>query len=112
MTKQIQPSVVTVLRTNEVLPLFVRKFTGKMIPCPGEAHDNAFIDHCGVCMPRWGVIQEREPKLDAAGLQAALAEGFAVSVNDIQDGIECKSQQVEVRTKAYTCNFHAVLPRK
>lgn len=22
--------------------------------CNGEAHRNPFIDHCGVCMPRWG----------------------------------------------------------
>ena len=34
------------------------KFTGPTveIPCPGEAHSNAYIDHCGICMPRWGVL--------------------------------------------------------
>lgn len=25
-------------------------------PCNGDAHSNAFIDHCGVCMPHWGKI--------------------------------------------------------
>lgn len=25
-------------------------------PCTGEAHSNAFIDHCGCCAPRWGWI--------------------------------------------------------
>lgn len=26
------------------------------LPCEGEAHRNAFIDHCGMCMPRRGVV--------------------------------------------------------
>lgn len=30
---------------------------GMLVACPGEAHSNAFIDNCGVCMPRWGVIE-------------------------------------------------------
>lgn len=25
-------------------------------PCPGEAHSNFNVDHCGVCMPHWGII--------------------------------------------------------
>lgn len=24
--------------------------------CEGEAHSNPFIDNCGCCMPRWGVV--------------------------------------------------------
>lgn len=24
--------------------------------CPGEAHSNAHVDHCGVCSPFWGVV--------------------------------------------------------
>lgn len=24
--------------------------------CPGEAHQNPHIDHCGVCMPHWGLV--------------------------------------------------------
>lgn len=26
--------------------------------CEGEAHSNAYIDHCGVCMPHWGWVQK------------------------------------------------------
>jgi hypothetical protein len=26
----------------------------QLVKCKGEAHSNPFIDHCGVCMPRWG----------------------------------------------------------
>ena len=28
----------------------------KVEKCPGEAHSNPRIDHCGVCMPRWGIV--------------------------------------------------------
>jgi len=24
--------------------------------CDGSAHANPYIDHCGVCMPRWGIV--------------------------------------------------------
>lgn len=24
--------------------------------CKGEAHENPHIDHCGRCMPRWGLV--------------------------------------------------------
>jgi hypothetical protein len=34
------------LKTQGIDPLRV---------CEGEAHRNAYIDHCGVCMPRWGI---------------------------------------------------------
>jgi len=44
-----------------------RQPTGRMIPCPGEAHSNPFIDNCGTCAPRWGTIPELAPlDLDAA----------------------------------------------
>lgn len=27
------------------------------LPCPGEAHQNAFIDHCGLCLGcTWGRV--------------------------------------------------------
>ena len=25
--------------------------------CNGDAHSNPYIDHCGVCMPNWGIIE-------------------------------------------------------
>lgn len=30
---------------------------GFLVPCKGEAHSNAFIDNCGVCAPRWGLVE-------------------------------------------------------
>jgi len=26
------------------------------LPCPGGAHENAHVDHCSVCAPRWGWV--------------------------------------------------------
>lgn len=28
----------------------------KLERCNGEAHSNAYIDHCSVCAPRWGWV--------------------------------------------------------
>lgn len=28
-----------------------------LVACPGAAHSNAHIDHCGLCAPRWGYIE-------------------------------------------------------
>lgn len=33
---------------------------GLLVPCTGEAHSNAFIDHCSVCMPRWGWMRNNK----------------------------------------------------
>lgn len=40
---------------------------GMLVPCPGEAHSNPFIDNCGVCMPRWGLVEVLKPSLEALG---------------------------------------------
>lgn len=32
------------------------------VKCTGEAHDNPFIDHCGICMPHWGKYPVAIPK--------------------------------------------------
>lgn len=29
----------------------------RLIPCPGPAHENAHIDNCGLCAPRWGYVE-------------------------------------------------------
>ena len=26
------------------------------IPCPGAAHENPYIDNCGLCDPHWGRV--------------------------------------------------------
>jgi hypothetical protein len=31
-----------------------KKIEIEWVECSGEAHSNAFIDHCMVCMPFWG----------------------------------------------------------
>src|ERR1700760_3235769 len=50
---------------------YVQKKTGRMIPCPGEAHQNPIgYDHCMVCLPRWGEIEELAP-IDLAAARAA-----------------------------------------
>lgn len=51
------------MNTNELR----RQPSGKMIPCNGEAHSNPFIDHCGCCVPHWGIVAELLPlNLDEA----------------------------------------------
>jgi hypothetical protein len=36
------------------------KEQGFLVPCHGEAHSNPFIDNCGVCMPRWGLVEVKK----------------------------------------------------
>ena len=61
------------------IPEYERAKTGRLVPCPGEAHKNPFIDHCGYCAPDWGQIEELAP----VDLEAAEKAGLAVSVNDL-----------------------------
>ena len=70
--RKVKPQTVTVRETGEVLTLAPRVPTGE-IPCPGEAHKNAFIDHCGICAPRWGTVMGY-----AAPTVADCLNGFAV----------------------------------
>lgn len=58
-----------------------RQATGRLRPCPGEAHKNPFIDHCGICAPGWGQIEERLP----IDLEAARKERLDVSCGDLTD---------------------------
>jgi hypothetical protein len=54
--------------------LYHRKRTGRMIDCPGEAHKYPFIDHCMVCLPRWGKIPE------FAGIDFAAAKAAGLDI--------------------------------
>lgn len=49
-----------------------------LVPCNGEAHSNAYIDHCMICLGhRWGqMMSYKYVPL------AALVKGTAVSYND------------------------------
>jgi hypothetical protein len=62
--------------------LFTPAKTGKLVPCTGEAHTNGFQDHCGVCMPRWGEVEEREV-VTLAILQKAWESGQIVAWSQV-----------------------------
>lgn len=65
-------------------PVYVRKPTGRMLPCPGEAHDPrvaGHIDQCGICMPRWGEVEEKMP----VDIAEARAGGFDVPLASLTD---------------------------
>ena len=57
------------LKTGENKPVQIHdKMARKTKPrfynvsiCKGEAHSNPFIDHCWVCMPRWGIVVKPVP---------------------------------------------------
>jgi hypothetical protein len=50
------------------------KAEGLLVPCSGEAHSNPYIDNCGICAPRWGLVEARNwndwPGADAQGRTA------------------------------------------
>ena len=50
---------------RRVSGILVAHFDVKEFPCSGEAHKpevGGMIDHCGVCMPRWGTVERLVPK--------------------------------------------------
>jgi hypothetical protein len=59
----------------------VRTKTGKFVPCTGEAHSNAFIDHCSLCAPRWGQVEVMEP----VDLLAAMEAGHDVPAGELTE---------------------------
>lgn len=99
------------VRIYEQLP------TGELGPCPGAAHSNAYIDHCGVCAPRWGQVEVLHP----VDLAAAAREGILVACGHIADDLTLDAllkdpsvQQVTVRVRSRGCTttFSALrLPR-
>lgn len=71
---------VHILVRDAAKKIFSPGKTGKLVKCDGEAHEpsvGGMIDHCGVCMPRWGLVEERE-KVTLAIVLAALDEGLIV----------------------------------
>jgi hypothetical protein len=108
-----KPTIVTVLRTGAKFPLYVRKPTGRDIPCPGEAHSNAHIDHCMLCLPRWGVIAEVEPLLNAERLAEVLAQGFVVWLGDIENSVSLAlPKEATSSVSSKTTAMFAAIPRK
>lgn len=104
-------TIVTVTKTGAKFFLYVRKPTGKEIPCTGEAHSNAFIDNCGLCMPRWGVVAELEPKLSAEKLAEVLASGYAVAMNDLaEETYRAIPHELLVGVQTKGSSFYAIVP--
>ena len=77
---------VTVQETGEQLRIHELEKTGRLVPCPGEAHGvgdgraNGHVDNCGLCAPRWGQVEE----LKQFRLQD-LKPGFAVALAELSD---------------------------
>jgi len=50
--------------------------------CNGEAHSNAYIDHCGVCLPGWGWVRApSEAMLELRTADARLAQYVRSCIN-------------------------------
>lgn len=64
---------------GRVFTLAPRRPTGRLLPCPGEAHGNPFIDNCMLCAPRWGEVAEYEPPRLADVTDAGLAVQVAAT---------------------------------
>jgi hypothetical protein len=85
------------------------------MPCPGEAHSNAFIDHCALCAPRWGITTKYAP----INVEAACSEGKAVMVADVEgDAFDLakKSTAVQLigateKRKGATSHFYVFVAR-
>ena len=68
-------------------PLYERAKTGRLEPCPGEAHTNPFIDNCALCAPRWGKVEELEPMLSLERVVEAVHAGYDVDASDVADDV-------------------------
>jgi len=67
--------------TGRRVILYVRATTGRTVPCPGAAHLNPHVDHCLVCAPRWGIVDELAP----VDLAVARSKGLAVPIVDLSE---------------------------
>lgn len=107
--KSNKTAMVRSAESGKEFPLYQRKLTGRDVPCTGEAHSNAYIDNCGACAPRWGIVAEREPELTTEQVAEVNAKGFAVAVNDTvyEQILECPMVMV---TQGKGRSFYAILP--
>lgn len=98
--------------------VYARKPTGNFKPCPGEAHSNAFIDNCMVCLHhKWGLV----PVLAPVDLKDARKRRKWVAVADLPpgtfeaalntgklDGHPVETAMIDVRKPYGRCSFFAV----
>ncbi len=91
---------------------YVREKTGRMIPCPGEAHKNGHIDNCEVCAPRWGEVYELAPvdlakaQVDRLDIDVAMLDvaGDDAMVHHMVEGrcsLVSKSETIPGATRHY-----------
>ncbi len=66
---------------------YVREKTGRMIPCTGQAHKPGVDqDHCMVCLPRWGEVEEYAPlDLDKARADKLDVPCYMLSTKQFED---------------------------
>jgi hypothetical protein len=74
--------------TNEPIRIYERQPTGRMLPCPGDAHSNPYIDNCMICAPRWGEIPERAP----VDFDVAKRDGLVVCAADVPDDMNIPAE--------------------
>lgn len=89
--------------------------TGRMVPCDGDAHSNAFIDHCMVCLPwGWGKVPEYKPfDLDEARAQLRDVPRPRLPFDDALEAriaaLVASGELIEYEArrsgKGYTCGF-------
>jgi len=100
-------NIPTIIRTKKNDKLFAsRRKTGKLVPCDGEAHSNAFIDHCFDCAPRWG--QKEEVKfLSEDEMHAALSSGQVVPFSEMTEAaFETAYGLMRAKTDYIECKVH------
>jgi hypothetical protein len=68
--------------------LVTREPTGTA-PCPGDAHSNPHIDHCGVCMPGWGTVATYAP-LTPADVKPGVAVPASATPDDAGPWLEAE----------------------
>jgi len=81
--------------------------------CPGEAHENPYVDNCMRCAPRWGVV-DTYAEVDVL---AATKAGFAVPLSYVSDeardaaALSGKTDEITVieKTRAYTKSYIAIV---
>lgn len=78
--------------------------------CTGEAHSNAFIDHCGMCMPRWGRVINRDKVLRK--LSDEQVEMMKVLEERGPDMVRLRSAEVEVAEHLERFGFTKVMGRR
>lgn len=93
---------VTIEATGRKVELYQRPKTGRLVPCPGSAHSNPYIDHCMLCMPRWGQVEEESPIDLAAARNAGQVVPYFNELDE-EDMLKAGAKLVGVREERRGC---------